>query len=128
MSVERALGTFTVRASAAEADAFRRETGGTGQKIPFTFPVRWLARPDFHAAAAEMIGDNNWVPIHESQSFDYRVPLVADVDYAMTVKMQRQTEPSRIVLLADVGVSGEAPALSMEMILRIVPLPKGEAA
>ncbi len=128
MSVERALGTFAVRASSDEADAFRRETGGSGPKIPFTFPVRWLARPDFHAIAAELIGDHDWVPIHESQSFDYRAPLAADVDYLMTVKMQRQTEPSRIILLADVGAPGEASVLSMEMILRIVPLPKGDAA
>jgi hypothetical protein len=128
MPVERALGTFTVRASSAEADAFRRETGGIGEKIPFTFPVRWLARPDFHVIAAEMIGDSDWVPIHESQSFDYRAPLVADAEYAMTVRMQRQTEPSRIILLADVGAPGKESALSMEMILRIVPLPKEDAA
>jgi hypothetical protein len=128
MTIERALGTFTVRAASEEASAFRCETGGSGQELPFTFPVRWLARPDFHASAADMIGDRNWVPIHESQSFDYRAPLAAEVDYMMTVKMQRQSEPSRIILLAEVGSAGAAPALFMEMILRIVPLPNEAAA
>jgi hypothetical protein len=128
MAIERALGTFTVRAASDEADAFRRETGGSGQGLPFTFPVRWLARSDFHAIAADMIGDRNWVPIHESQSFDYRAPLATDVDYTMMVKMQRQSEPSRIILLAEVGPAGAAPALFMEMILRIVPLPNEAAA
>ena len=127
MPAERLLGTFAVRATVAEAEAFARETGSVGQGVPFTFPVRWLARPDFHAAAAEMIGGVNWVPIHESQSFDYRAPLAADEDYMMTVTMKRETEPSRIILLADVGPAGAAPLLTMEMMLRIVPLP-AEAA
>ncbi len=128
MLADRALGTFIVRAGAAEAAAFRRETGALGEGIPFTFPVRWLARQDFQAAAAEMIGDANWVPIHESQSFDYRAPLALETDYEMTVTMARQTEPSRIVLVAHVGLAGEEPRLKMEMILRIVALPAGEAA
>jgi hypothetical protein len=128
MSAERALGTFVVRASGAEAAAFRRETGGTGQRIPFTFPVRWLARADFQAVAVNMIGDANWVPIHESQSFDYRAPLAPDTDYEMAAIMKREIEPSRIVLIAEIGVPGEAPRLTMEMILRIVPLPTEQAA
>jgi hypothetical protein len=128
MSSERALGKFAVRATAAEAEAFRRETGGTGQGVPFTFPVRWLARPDFHAVAVEMIGDANWVPIHESQSFDYQASLAPDTDYEMAVIMKREIEPSRIVLTAQIGVPNRAPHLTMEMILRIIPLPVEQAA
>jgi hypothetical protein len=128
MSSERALGTFVVRATAAEAAAFRRETGGTGQGVPFTFPVRWLARPDFQAVAVEMIGDANWVPIHESQSFDYQASLVPDTDYEMAVIMKREIEPSRIVLTAQIGAAGKAPHLTMELILRIIPLPSEQAA
>ncbi len=128
MPAERLLGTFAVRATAAEAAAFAHETGSSGgQGVPFTFPVRWLARPDFQAIAVEMIGGAHWVPIHESQSFDYRAPLAADTDYEMTVTMKRETEPSRIILFADVGPAGAAPLLAMEMMLRIVPLP-AEAA
>jgi hypothetical protein len=128
MPAERPLGTFTVRATAAEAAAFARETGNPEHGVPFTFPVRWLARPDFLATAVEMIGDANWVPIHESQSFDYRAPLAVETDYAMTVTMKRETEPSRIILLANIGPAGGAPLLDMEMMLRIVPLPAGQAA
>ncbi|MEI9914529.1 MAG: hypothetical protein WDN29_00440 [Methylovirgula sp.] len=128
MSGERALGTFVVRATAAEAAAFRRETGGTGQGVPFTFPVRWLARPDFQAIAVDMIGDASWVPIHESQSFDYRTPLASDTDYEMAVTMKREIEPSRIVLVARIRLPNDAPHLTMEMILRIIPLPTEQAA
>jgi hypothetical protein len=128
VSTERSLGTFVVRAGAAEAAAFAREAGSDERAVPFTFPVRWLARPDFQAAAAEMIGNDRWVPIHESQSFDYRAPLAVDTDYEMTVAMKREIEPSRVILLAGIGAAGEAPRLSMEMVLRIVPLPSEQAA
>ncbi len=128
MSAERMLGTFVVRATAAEASAFRRETGGVGQGVPVTFPVRWLARADFHAVAVDMIGDANWVPIHESQSFHYQAPLAPDTDYEMAVIMKREIEPSRIVLVAEIGVQGGAPHFTMEMILRIIPLPTEQAA
>lgn len=128
MSSERALGTFHVRAGTAEVAAFARETDAPHGRLPFTFPVRWLAQPQFQAAAIEMIGNADWVPIHESQSFDYRAPLALETDYEMRVTMNREAEPSRIVVAAQVVAADGTPRLSMEMILRIVPLPAGEAA
>jgi|SRR5579863_1537873 len=128
MSTERALGPFSVRAAAAEVAVFARETEAPGDRVPVTFPIRWLARPDLQAAAIDMIGDAHWVPIHESQSFDYHAPLALETDYAMDVTMKREEEPSRIVVVAQVGAAGEPPRLDMEMILRIIPLPAGQAA
>jgi hypothetical protein len=128
MSAERALGPFLVRADPANVTAFARQTGGSADHVPFTFPVRWLARPELQAAAVEMIGDVDWVPIHESQSFDYRAPLLLNTDYEMSVAMKREVEPSRIVVVAHVGPFGDAVHLRMEMILRIIPLPAEHAA
>lgn len=128
MPPDRALGPFAVRAATAEAAAFAHETGGNDGAVPFTFPVRWLARPEFQAVATELIGNDRWVPIHESQSFDYRASLAVDTDYVMTVTMKREVEPSRIILVAQIGPAGEVPRLDMEMILRIVPLPAEQAA
>lgn len=128
MPPDRALGPFVVRATAADAAAFARETGGEGGTLPFTYPVRWLAQPDFQAVATELIGNDRWVPIHESQSFDYRAPLAVDTDYVMTVMMKREIKPSRIILVAEIGHAGENPRLDMEMMLRIVPLPAETAA
>jgi hypothetical protein len=128
LSAERALGPFLVRTDPAAVTAFARETGAPADRVPFTFPVRWLARPELQAAAVEIIGDVNWVPIHESQSFDYHAPLSLNMDYEMSVTMKRELEPSRIVVFAHVGPSGDAIHVRMEMILRIIPLPVGHAA
>jgi hypothetical protein len=114
------LGPFVVRAEAGEADAFRREAGGRAGRIPFTFPVRWFAHPELRAAAARMMGEAGWVPIHESQSFDYRRPLESDVDYRMSVEMSREAKPPRLVLRAEVVAGADELCLTAEMILRIV--------
>lgn len=116
------LGPFMVRAEAADAEAFARATGTTGH-IPFTFPVRWFARPEVRAAAARMMCEVAWVPLHESQSFDYRMPLESDVDYRMTIDMSREIKPARIVLRAKVVRDADEPCLTMEMVLRIVTMP-----
>lgn len=114
------LGPFAVRAETEEAEAFGRATGGGAGRVPFTFPIRWLARPEIRAAAALLIGETAWVPIHESQSFDYRKPLESATDYRMSVEMAHEPTPPRLVLRAEVtGDSGEC-CLGMEMILRIV--------
>jgi hypothetical protein len=128
LSAERALGPFLVRTEPADVTAFARQTGARADHVPFTFPVRWLARRELQAAAVEIIGDVNWVPIHESQSFDYRAPLSLNTDYEISVTMKRELEPSRIVVVVHVGPSGEAIHLRMEMILRIIPLPAGQVA
>jgi hypothetical protein len=113
------LGPFLVRVEAAEAEAFGRATGNTG-RIPVTFPVRWLARPELRDAAAQMVGEEAWVPIHESQSFDYRRPLESGVDYRMSIDIWREAMPARLTLRAEIATDGDEPCLRMEMILRIV--------
>jgi hypothetical protein len=114
------LGPFMVRAGAGEAEDFGRVTGSKAGHIPFTFPVRWFARPELRTAAAQMVGEAAWVPIHESQSFDYDRPLESDVDYRMTVDMWREAKPARLILRAEIATHEDKPCLRMEMILRIV--------
>ncbi len=115
------VGPLTVRADAAEVEAFRREIFATpGDKaVPFTFPVRWLTHPDIRAAGAGLIGSEPWVPIHELQSFDYERPLEIDIDYQMTVEIIREFDPARLILRAEIGDA--TPCLRTEMILRIIP-------
>lgn len=124
------LGPIMVRAGAAEVEAFRRETGGvTSRGVPFTFPVRWFAHPEIHAAAIQLIEFKPWVPIHESQSFDYEHMLDIEVDYQMRVEIARELEPSRLILRAEIGsLSGGADiCLHAEMILRIIPMQAAES-
>ena len=42
--------------------------------------------------------------------------------------MKREIEPSRIVLIAQIGLPDQTPHLLMEMILRIIPLPTEQVA
>jgi acyl-CoA thioesterase FadM len=114
------LGPFAVRTEEAEVEAFARATGGTVGRIPFTFPVRWFARPELRATVAEMMDEADWVPIHESQSFDYRRPLDIDSDYRMRVEMWREQKPARLILRAEIATGEDELCLSMEMILRVV--------
>jgi hypothetical protein len=115
------IGPLKVRASAAEVEAFRRETSGgpAAKELPFTFPVRWLTHPDIRAAGASLVDGEPWVPIHESQSFDYERPLEIDTDYQMVVELSREAEPPRLLLRAE--ISAAVPHLRTEMVLRIVP-------
>lgn len=123
------VGPFEVRVTRAEAKAFHHATRDDDEmtRVPFTFPIRWLARPEIHAAAARLIGGDDWVPIHESQSFDYRQPLALDCDYRMRIAMSHEDAPPRILLHAEVGKDGDDDyCLRMEMILRIITMPQKE--
>ena len=129
LPLTRQVGPLTVQASAAEVEAFRGATfdGARDKAIPFTFPVRWLAHPMIRAAGAELGGTEPWVPIHESQSFDYDRPLQVDIDYRMTVEIIRETQPARLILHAEIGgMENGAACLRLEMILRIIPTPSAE--
>jgi hypothetical protein len=117
-----------VRADATQVAAFRRATLDVAATddfgvLPFTFPIRWLARPEIRAAVARLVrGEDSaaLLPLHESQVFDYATPLLADVDYCMSVDICREAEPARLVLRAEVGPEANIVHLHMEMVLRIV--------
>ena len=125
------IGPLVVHARAAEVEAFGLAAGsGKSDKgVPFTFPVRWFTHPEIRAAGAELVGAEPWVPIHESQSFDYDQPLEVGVDYQMMVEIMREFEPSRLILRAEIGrmESGSPICLRAEMILRIIPTRSAES-
>lgn len=114
------LGPFAVRVEAQASEAFGRATGGRAGRIPFTFPVRWLAHPEVRAAAARMIGNAKWIPIHESQSFDVRRRLETAIDYRMRIEMWREAKPPRLNLRAEIATDADELCVAMEMVLRIV--------
>lgn len=123
------IGPLAVKADATRIDEFQGATFGraeAGCVLPFTFPVCWLAAPEIRAGVASLVHEDDGatlLPLHESQSFDYVAPLLADVDYRMSVDIRKEREPLRFVLQAEVGeiVSGaDVVHLRMEMVLRIV--------
>jgi hypothetical protein len=120
------VGPLTVRAGAAETEAFRRETLASDKGVPFTFPMRWFTHPDIRSAGTGLLGPEPWIPLHESQSFDYECPLEIDVDYQMSVDIIREFEPARLILRAEIGK--DTLCLRSEMILRIIPVQAAETS
>lgn len=123
---------FTVKAEAADVATFQRATcarapaaerGDARHDVPFTFPVRWLAQPEIRAAVSRLVGaaeGEDLLALHESQVFDYAMPLRADVEYRMDVAIGKESEPGRLILRAEVGPHDGEIHLRMEMILRII--------
>jgi hypothetical protein len=122
------FGPFRVAAAAAEVDAFRRETGWAGlsgemqalQPVPHTFPMRWLSAPDIRAAVEAKLTSVGGVAFHESQSFNYLRPLDTDQDYLMSLDIDHQETPPRLILRAAITSMSNEPCLNIETILRIV--------
>jgi hypothetical protein len=139
------IGPLEVKADAAQVSAFLHatmdvaETSDPGM-LPFTFPVRWLARPEIHAAVTRLLsGEENathlatLLPLHESQAFDYATPLFADVAYHMSVEIsmagetdgKKESEPTRLILRAQIGPDANVVHLRMEMVLRVIAASEG---
>ena len=115
-----AIGSFAVSADAAELAAFRRAArlDGAGETLPFTWPIRWMARPDIRAALAALLPEPDLVPFHESQTFDYAVPLRIGVSYTLAVSARRDSAPERLVVEVLLSAEGTRVA-TIETMLRL---------
>ena len=114
-----AVGTFAVSAAAADVAAFRRAArleGGDG--LPFTWPIRWLAAPEIRAKLQALMPEDDLVPFHESQTFDYAAPLRKDTPYTLAVTARRETTPERLVVEGRVAADGVLVA-TVETVLRL---------
>lgn len=116
-----ALGTFAVSAQAAEVDAFRRAARleETGDTLPFTWPIRWMARPDVRAALTALVPEADLVPFHESQTFDYAAPLRAGTDYTLAMTARRESAPDRLVVEGSIAVADGSVVATVETVLRL---------
>ena len=114
-----AIGSFAVSADEAEIAAFRRAARlDEGDALPFTYPIRWMARPDIRAALTALVPEAGLVPFHESQSFDYAAPLRAGTRYALAVTARRESAPDRLVV-EGVLSAGRARVATIETVLRL---------
>ena len=120
MSVE--LGPFAVSATAADVAALcgaaQLEANGD---VPFTFPIRWLARPEIRGALVALTPEPGLVPFHESQTFEFASPLQAGVSYVMDVAARREHAPERIVVDARLAAADAALVAKVETVLRLFP-------
>ena len=119
------IGTFAVSADAAEVAAFRRaariDDAGDAlslEVLPFTWPIRWMARPDIRAALTALVPEPDLVPFHESQTFDYVAALRVGSPYTLVVSARRETAPERLVVDGVLSADG-AQVATIETVLRL---------
>lgn len=124
---ETVLGPFDVAAGADEISDFATATSATAGEIPATFPIVWLSRPELKSALREAAGAD-FLPVHESQSFDYAQPLSVGAAYRLTAVARRENAPERLVVEASAADPAGAPVVAMRAVLRLVPLTAGQGA
>lgn len=124
---ETVLGPFEVATRSADIAGFAAATGAPAGEIPATFPIVWLSAPALKDALREAAGAD-FLPVHESQSFDYLRPLARDATYRLVAVARRESAPERLVVEASVTELSGAAALNMRAALRLVPLAGGEGA
>ena len=113
------LGPFAVSADTAEVASFRSAARlRADEGVPFTFPIRWLARPEIRTALVELMPEPGLVPFHESQTFDYAAPLKLGTAYAMNAAVRREHDPERLVIEGRVA-QDDATVATVETVLRL---------
>ncbi|MFO1125437.1 MAG: hypothetical protein U1E25_09270 [Methylocystis sp.] len=88
--------------------------------MPLAYPAVWLSSLAF-AAVSDLCAELDVVPVHESQSFSYVMPLVAGESYELRVTMSREETPPRLTMLATVATPGGETCARIETLLRLVP-------
>lgn len=118
---EAVLGPFEVATAPAMIAAFAAAVGVPMADALATFPIVWLSSPEMKAALRAAVGPD-YLPVHESQSFDYARALRVAAAYRLTAVARRESAPERLTVDVDVVEMTGAPVLTMRAVLRLVPL------
>ena len=115
------LGPFAVMARPQEVAAFRAATGlvDAGDRLPLTFPMRWMASPDVRAALRSLLSEGDLVPVHEGQGFDYAMPLFVGTAYTLRLEARRETAPDRLIVGGTIATEDGLIHAKLETILRL---------
>lgn len=117
------LPPVRVRTGASEIAGFLRETADTRTGVvPVTFPACWLALPAVRGLILQLIGGDDFLPVHEGQSFVYEHELRIETDYILAVEARRTVKPLRLTLKIAVSTGQGEICAHLETVLRIVPL------
>jgi hypothetical protein len=115
---EMRLGPFCVRTERMRIAAYQRSIGASGDDVPAAFPICWLAQPEIRTLIEQTCGHR--LPLHEGQTFEYMRPLEVDGEYRLSVTLNEETDPTRLVLRCEVATPTGEPRLRMETLLRLV--------
>jgi hypothetical protein len=112
------LGPFRVRTERMRLEAYKQSIGASGEDVPAAFPIAWLAHPEIRTSIEQACGSR--LPLHEGQSFEYARPLEVDCEYRLTLTLNEEANPARLVLKGEVASPAGESHLSMETLLRLV--------
>jgi hypothetical protein len=112
------LGPFRVRTERMRIEAYKQSIGASGEDVPAAFPIAWLAQPEIRAAIEQGCGSR--LPLHEGQSFEYTRALEVDCEYRLTLTLNEEANPARLVLKCEVASPTGESCLNMETLLRLV--------
>jgi hypothetical protein len=123
----RRIGPFAVETRPEAVAAFRRETGwpedagSANTHVPVTFAFCWLTLPEIRPALLQaMMPGEDWIPVHEGQTFDYARMLETGQTYSMVVDIHREAKPARLVMRASITSLADEPCAVLETVLRLV--------
>lgn len=122
-ALEASLGPIRVRVEKDRVAAFCRETGFEERAdgvVPVCFPSVWLSLPEVHGAILRQFTGGDVVPLHESQSFDCRLPLRSGESYDLMVILRREKTPSRLVVDGEVSTLEGSLCVRAQTGLRLV--------
>ncbi|MBY0363937.1 MAG: hypothetical protein K2X45_18670 [Phreatobacter sp.] len=118
---ETRSASCTVVATGADVAAFAASVGATGgTRLPTTYPIRWLTRPEVVNLVRELAADRpDSLPVHELQTVEMLAELPLDTPLSLVAEVRRT---DAIHLTLDVAVTREdRPVARLHAVLRLVP-------
>ncbi|WP_296575656.1 hypothetical protein [Phreatobacter sp.] len=111
----------TVIATGADVAAFAASVGATGgTRLPTTYPIRWLTRPEVVNLVRALAADRpDSLPVHELQTVEMLAALPLDTPLSLVAEVRRT---DAIHLALDVAIShSDTPIARLHAVLRLVP-------
>ena len=112
------LGPFPVAAEPDTIAAFAAACGAPGAEPSAVFPALWLSTPELKAALRAALA-RDLLPGHESQSFYYERPLRSGGRYVLTGVARRETNPDRLLVVAQAAEADGSVVVEMRSVLRL---------
>ncbi|QCI66021.1 hypothetical protein [Phreatobacter stygius] len=116
-----ASARFGVVAGAGDVRAFAASIGAdpTAARLPTTYPIRWLTRPEVVALVKALSADMPMaLPVHELQTVETFAALPIDTPLSIEVTATR-TDAIHVTLEASVTDAGNQALVRLRSVLRL---------
>lgn len=112
--------TLAVEADTASVAAFAASLDTPPGRVPTTYPIRWLTRPEVIAAVRDLAADRpEALPVHEVQTVEMEHPLPVGQPLDLAVRATR-SDAIHVTVEAEIR-EGATPIGRMHAVLRLMP-------